>query len=222
MAWDAPADPVLFEDAVEWFRQRLPITDELLATLSHSARIRAFRMAGVSELDVVTYVYLSITSALEQGTSFDKWKLGVKGVLGNTWGSGTASRIETIWRTNSQTAYNRGRWLQLRHRAVRRHRPYRMFDAVLDTKTSDICRPLDGTILDQDHPFWDTHWPPLHHRCRSSVRSLTARQAQRRGITDTPAEVDVGEGFGEVADLDEWSPDPSAYPPELWAIYEGK
>ncbi len=220
--WSAPADPDRFEDAVAWFRQRIPITDELLEQLGEVARTRAFRVAGVAELDVVTYVYLSIVAALEKGTGFDKWKKQVTEQLTKAWGKANAYRIETIWRTNSQTAYSRGRWLQLQHKGVRRFRPYRMFDAVLDTRTSETCKPLDGTILHQDDPFWSTHWPPLHHRCRSSVRSLTERQARRRGITTELPDTDPDEGFGKVAELDEWEPDEGAYPPDLWAIYQQK
>lgn len=43
------------------------------------------------------------------------------------------------------------------------------FDAVIDSRTSDLCRSLNKTILPIDDPFWKTYYPPNHFRCRSTV-----------------------------------------------------
>lgn len=50
--------------------------------------------------------------------------------------------------------------------------PFLQFDAVLDTQTSPICRPLDGVIKSVEDPFWDVYYPPNHYRCRSGARQL--------------------------------------------------
>jgi len=44
------------------------------------------------------------------------------------------------------------------------------FDAVMDNRTSEICRPLNGTILSSSDPFWNIYYPPNHFGCRSTVR----------------------------------------------------
>lgn len=41
------------------------------------------------------------------------------------------------------------------------------FEAIIDSRTSEICRPLDGTEWDRDDPRTPT--PPLHPNCRSSL-----------------------------------------------------
>lgn len=46
------------------------------------------------------------------------------------------------------------------------------FDAIIDTRTSDTCRPLDGVIKPVDDPFWNVYYPPNHFRCRSTVKQL--------------------------------------------------
>lgn len=46
---------------------------------------------------------------------------------------------------------------------IRRYR----FEAILDTRTSDICRSLDGTEWDADDPNMPV--PPLHPNCRSTL-----------------------------------------------------
>lgn len=41
--------------------------------------------------------------------------------------------------------------------------------SILDERTTEICNHADGTTLAADHPYWLTHWPPLHWNCRSVV-----------------------------------------------------
>ncbi len=43
------------------------------------------------------------------------------------------------------------------------------FDAVIDSRTSDLCRSLNKTILPINDPFWKTYYPPNHFKCRSTV-----------------------------------------------------
>ena len=43
------------------------------------------------------------------------------------------------------------------------------FDAVIDSRTSDLCRSLNKTILPIDNSFWKIYYPPNHFRCRSTV-----------------------------------------------------
>lgn len=46
------------------------------------------------------------------------------------------------------------------------------FEAVLDGRTTELCRSLHGTVLPVDHPFWRRFYPPNHFNCRSTVRQL--------------------------------------------------
>lgn len=50
--------------------------------------------------------------------------------------------------------------------------PLLEFDAVIDDRTSAICRPLNGVVKPVDDPFWDQYYPPNHFNCRSTVRQL--------------------------------------------------
>src|SRR5690606_13728376 len=76
-----------------------------------------------------------------------------------------------------------------------------------------------------EDPFWDTHWPPLHHRCRSSIRNLRRTEAERRGITTTRPDAPVPEGWGlspRVAQHKEWRPEPGSRDQVLLAELEKK
>jgi hypothetical protein len=101
-------------------------------------------------------------------------------------------------------------------------RPFWEFSATMDSRTSEICRPLDGTILKADDPFWKSHNPPLHHACRSTVISLTRKQAEARGVAAAAPSSAPADGFGGAPGVDEWRPDLSKYPFELGAVAAAK
>lgn len=51
--------------------------------------------------------------------------------------------------------------------------PYLEYDAVMDANTSEICRPLDKIILPVGDPFWNTHAPLNHFKCRCFLRKIS-------------------------------------------------
>lgn len=222
MTLSATTEPEEFEEAVDWFGRRWPITDELEATLSDYAQARAWKIAGVTQLDVVTYVHDSLKRAVRDGTHFNDWKRDVAGKLTEQWGRSNSSRLETIFVNATHQAYNAGRWRQMTDPDVVKHRAFGLFDAILDSHTSDVCKECDGTCLPLDDPWFSSHSPQLHHRCRSQIRSITERQALQRGITADPAKTGADNGFGALATDSQWEPNASDYPTELWSSFEKK
>jgi hypothetical protein len=96
---------------------------------------------------------------------------------------------------------------------------------VLDNRTSDICAECDGTVLDADDPWFQTHYPPLHPNCRCVAVTLTKAQAEREGISASGPRVDVPDGFGDApagGGGADWEPDPGDYPDDLAAELEDK
>lgn len=223
MAWSVTADVEKFDEAEAWFDSRFPITEELKDQLREYAGKRAWLLAGVTELDLVLEVFESIRAALRDGTPLAEWKREIRERIGERWGTKTSARLDVIFRTNVQTAYGRGRYVQMKDPVVVAVRPFWMFDAILDGRTTKLCQDRNKTILRQDDPWWSDNYPPIHHQCRSSVRSLTESQAKRRGISPSAPDADEpGGGFGKAPTADEWKPDPDKYPPELWRIFEDK
>jgi SPP1 gp7 family putative phage head morphogenesis protein len=51
--------------------------------------------------------------------------------------------------------------------------PLLMFDAVMDSQTTDLCRSLDGTIRPVDDAFWNVYMIPNHFGERSTIRQLS-------------------------------------------------
>lgn len=220
MAWKWGLVGDAFADALKWFRRKVSISKAEFDALDADAREKAFTVAGVAQLDIVTDVWEAVDKAVSEGETLDDFRKRVGDRLETAWGGEIPGRIETIFRTNVQMAYSAGREQQMRDPEVIGRRPYLEYDATVDSRTTPICRALHGTILRADDPFWQTRTPPCHFQCRATLISLTEEQAKSKGITTVPPNVKAMDGFGRPSAT--WEPDLNDYPPELVDDFERK
>lgn len=211
MAWAVSPDVERYDEAVDHFLSRVVMTGDEARDLDDRAKAQAFWIGGGLQLDQIQRVFDKSSKALEAGEPFDEWRARVRGELKND------AHAETVFRNLAQNAYNTGRWRQMTEPSVLRFRPYGMVDAILDGRTTEYCRSVDGTVLPLEDAWWDTHYFPAHHRCRTSVRNLRKSEAERRGITATPPEASPAPGFGLSPRVNAapWKPDPAKYDPQL-------
>lgn len=225
MTWPITANPARFNEAMGWFEDRVPIPADRLAELSEAAQKQAFVLAGVNQMEVVMTVLDEMTKAVESGEPIEEFRKRVKVKIKGTWTKASSARLDTIFITSTQTAYNAGRFEQLRDPDVIKTREFWIFDAVLDTRTTSICNALSGLTLPADSPSWAGSYPPMHHRCRSGIRSQTRRATERKGgptkAEDMP-NPKVPTGFGKLPTATPFKPKKSDFPPDVWAIYQKK
>ncbi|MDP1812352.1 MAG: phage minor head protein [Sediminibacterium sp.] len=82
------------------------------------------------------------------------------------------NHLRTEYDTATGSAQMAGLWVDIQeHKDIY---PVLEFDAVIDSKTTDLCRRLNGTLLPPDHPFWKMYYPPNHFNERSTVRQRSA------------------------------------------------
>jgi SPP1 gp7 family putative phage head morphogenesis protein len=67
---------------------------------------------------------------------------------------------------------------------------YLEYSAVLDSKTSAVCKPLDGIVRHKNDPFWRTHSPLNHYNCRclligSDGHNLSSNKATQTAIKES-------------------------------------
>lgn len=223
MPWSATADVEKFDEAVEYFRSKFPITEELADALGEYAGDRAWTIAGVSQLDIVLQTYDELLKAIENGTPLEEFQDAVEESLTEAWGKTDSPRIETIFRNATQQSLNAGRWRQMTDPDVKELRPGVLVDGIGDVRQSEICEEIDGTVISVDDPWLDTHHPQLHHRCRTQLVSLSAADVERRGgFTDDKPSAKADKGFGKPPTEVEWKPKASDYPDDLFAEYEQK
>lgn len=83
----------------------------------------------------------------------------------------TEQRVKTIALTETTKGYNKGRLEQFKSnsdfvQAVQ-------YSAVLDKRTTPLCRSLHGKIIALDNPLVNVYLPPNHFNCRSIILPVT-------------------------------------------------
>lgn len=200
---------------------------------------RAFTVAKLLNLDLLSSVQEALVEAQKDGTTFEDFKKKLTPILQSAgwWGdiyetnpstgrpelvkAGSVWRLRTIFRTNTQSAYAANRLQQ--QKTFSKRRPFWQYVAVGDERTRQSHLDLDGTTLPADSPFWNTHYPPNGFNCRCRVRSLSAEQVAREGLKlSTPKQVsalpEADEGF-RAQPTDPNVPDLKAYPKQLADAY---
>ena len=157
-----------FEEAVEYYRDKVPMTvveyAALVAAIGKYAASQAFTVAGIASADVLQALHDEVRKAIEEGGTFWDFREGIDGIMERLGWEGLAPyRLDNIFRTNIQNAYNVGRYKQMK--AIAARRTYWEYDAVNDSHTRPSHLAHDGKIYHHEHPFWDTWYPPNGYRC---------------------------------------------------------
>lgn len=167
-------------DAMGFWADKVPMGKKEYLALEEEARSRAFFVSGLAKGDLLQAVKDSLGEALAQGTSFAQWKKTIAPQLEQAGWLGNAHRLQTIFRTNMQSAYMAGRYTQqLKSVALR---PYWQMSGVNDDRTRPSHAALHGVVYPADHEFWDTYYPPNGYLCRCTVKSLSERQVEQQEL----------------------------------------
>jgi SPP1 gp7 family putative phage head morphogenesis protein len=170
------------QEAIAFWKDKIQLGPAAFAKLDNEARLKAFAVSGIAKGDELSSVYQALQRAIEDGISYGEFKKQCAEIFARRGWSGKREwRVQNIFRTNIQTAYNAGRWQRQKERTG--SFPYLMYNAVNDRRTRPTHRAMDGKVFPAEHPFWDTWYPPNGFRCRCSVLSLTEGQVKRRGLT---------------------------------------
>lgn len=158
----------------------------------------AFTVAKMMDTDLLATVQGKLEAAIASGSSLRDFKRDLIPTLqaAGWWGKkdmvdpltgavvkaqlGSASRLETIFRTNIQSAYAAGRWEQIDANA--RTAPWLLYDAVDDFRTRPEHAAMDGTVLPVTDKWWKTHHPPNGWNCRCGVIQLTDAELAEYGL----------------------------------------
>lgn len=206
------------ERAIAWFESLgISITwdwrdDERIA------RQAAFSVAKVTEVQVLAAFKEEVARAISEGITQAAFRkhmtrrlaaLGWHGSREVIGPDGTravvdvsrADRLNTIFRTNMQSAYMAGRYeAQL---ANANAAPWWQYIAVMDGRTRPAHAAMNGRIYRYDDPVWKVCYPPCGFNCRCRVRALTSEQMDARGLKPYTGALPEGfpdAGFGHAPD----------------------
>jgi SPP1 gp7 family putative phage head morphogenesis protein len=159
----------------------------------------AFTVAKMMDSDMLLTVKEKVANALEDGTTLADFKKELIPALQDAgwWGKkdvtdpltglvtkaqlGSASRLETIFRSNIQSAYSVGHWESIQKNA--KTAPFLMYDAVDDTRTRPDHAARDNQVHKVDSTFWKTHFPPNGWNCRCGVIQLDDDDLKEMNLT---------------------------------------
>lgn len=199
-SWSMPP-----ERALEYFRSRgLQPTFNWYEMLGEE-HARAFTVAKLTDTDLLATVQQSLDDALAAGVPFSAWRDQLIPTLQarGWWGKaqvvspsgapaavqlGSPARLQTIYRSNVQSAYAAGQWDAITEQADLA--PYLLYDAVDDNRTRPEHAAWDGIVLRFDHPWWQSHYPPNGWNCRCSVIQLSGDDLADMGLQVSEAPSD--------------------------------
>lgn len=227
-------NPLTFEEAERYFKEKIPITPKEFEAIAEQYRALAFTVSGYTKAQVLKKFYDALLSAIENGTTMKSFRDEMNSFLETCGYTGiTAFQADNIFRTNVQTAYQVGHYEQMTQPEVLQARPYWMYDAVNDTRTRPSHLAMDGHVFPADSPVWDTWYPPNGFRCRCTVRSLSQRQVEDRGLeveSEVPRSAELPNGrftniypdphFATNPAKTRFQPDFKGYPETLVKAYK--
>lgn len=186
------------EEAIAYFTAKKLKPTFSYADMMDDAHDHAFTVAKMMDVDMLGQVRASMESALANGVSYKQWRKEITPILqsGGWWGKqqvvdpltgqevvaqlGSPWRLQTIFRTNMQTAYAAGAWQEIE--TQKDVAPYLMYDSIDDFRTRPLHRAWDRTVLPVDDDWWFTHYPPNGYNCRCGVIQLSQDELAGLGI----------------------------------------
>lgn len=187
-----------FEEAADYFKERVPVTASQFYKIADDYRSLAFTVSGYTTIQILKRFYDELLAAIEAGNSLGEFRANMNDFLKDEGYEGiTPFQADNIFRTNIQTAYNVGHYEQITQPAVLEARPYWQYDAVNDSHTRPSHLAMDGRVFPADSPVWDVWFPPNGFRCRCTVKTLSKREVEGRGFkveSEIPKAADLPNG----------------------------
>ncbi|MFA2969790.1 phage head morphogenesis protein [Acinetobacter pittii] len=197
------------QDAIDYLKNKgFKIGWDWHETLD-DAHSRAFTVAKVARIDILSDIRKSLITALESGQSFEKWKADLTPVLEQKgwWGRkieknpegkeqevqlGSPRRLRTIYDTNIQSAFSAGRYKAML--AGAETRPYWEWRHITIANPRKQHVALNGCVFRYDDPFWNVAYPPSEWGCKCRI---VARSALEMG------DKEILSGEGNVSEINE-------------------
>ncbi|MCK0915084.1 phage head morphogenesis protein [Acinetobacter pittii] len=164
------------------------------------AHSRAFTVAKVARIDLLSDIRKSLITAMEQGQTLEQWKASITPTLQDKgwWGKkivtnpegreqevqlGSPRRLRTIYDTNMQSAFAAGRYKAML--AGSETRPYWEWRHITLRNPRKQHVALNGRIFRYDDPFWNVAYPPSEWGCKCRIIARSAREIGEKEVLDS-------------------------------------
>lgn len=154
-----------------------------------------FAAARAASEQIAMRVQEAVARAADQGTSQERAENAILKALESATTAElestqidpagfTRAYAETVFRTTTQTAYQRGRVEQARSPAVRKAVSGFRFSTAEDPDVRENHSKAEGYIAHMDDPSWSYLRPPLGYRCRCTLELVPTAELVAMGLAD--------------------------------------
>jgi len=119
----------------------------------------------------------------------------IRNMLGLPESASVAAYLNTLARTNIFEAMNEARYAEFTDPSLEGYVVAMEYSAILDSRTTELCRELDGKVFEAGSEEWDLYRPPNHYNCRSVLIPITEIDEWDGQVSDRPAN-QPADGFG--------------------------
>ncbi len=195
--------PMSYTSAIEFAENRVTLSPEDFAKISDELKAKAWTVGRLTQLDAVERVKQHYIKNLKTEISEKAFIEAVLKDIDIVTASQGLSRpyLSMVYRTNTMSDFNAGKlyeWSQDPPMALE-------FLGIDDKRQTSLCAARSGVIRSYTNPWWDTNTPPLHYRCRSTVRAIYedeynelmgAGKISKKDIQKAPKIEKITSGFG--------------------------
>lgn len=178
--------------------------------IKFEAHQRAFTIAKITQIDLLSDIQTSLENAFVEGQSFEKWKKELKPTLQKHGWLGKvvvqnpntkeqkeifvgASRLKKIFYTNARTAYAQS---EARAGYKLPLSEYIRYVAILDNRTRHTHAQMHGKIAHRKDKFWEKNYPPNGYNCRCAVEFISKDEMIEQGFKEM-SEIEKTLNFAE-------------------------
>lgn len=168
-----------FVAAIERLRDRIGLEPDEFLKLDAEARSRAWRVAGVWNMDLLAVLHTQLVSAIAAGETVRDFRQSVIGQMYDRagWSGENPHHANVVFFQNFAMAHSAGRWREYAEAAVERWR------FVANGESCPICTPEVGRI----YRMSDTsRFPPLHFNCDCEDEPVFEGEEPEDATSDGP------------------------------------
>ena len=233
------------EEIVKWFQDKGLSFSWNWDDIIKDAHARAFTAAKVMKLDILQELKNEVDKIFTHGITYNTFRKELEPILKRLgwWGKvkaadvpgynpesgvdpekivqlGSPKRLETIFQTNSNVAYNAGRYkFQMQNAASR---PYWMYMQLERKHKRKAHAFYANKVFMWDDPIWDKIYPPNGFNCGCYVIALSKEEFESRGLKlsqGSDVRVDVAEGWDYNPGKSYYNPPADGYDKNLYAKF---
>jgi len=172
--------------ANQYMRRKRLIPTKRWTDMLDAAHAHAFTVSGLMNIDMLTIAKEAVDAAINQKLTKEDFREFFRARMKNNgfnWEKGTDGRLNTIFKTNVQSAIGAGNWVSAQDNIT--EKPY----GIYRLGNSKEHRPLHvreanrfRAVPLENKTFWGKIWPPNGYNCACWVETISAEDARKQGV----------------------------------------